>query len=68
MTRIRIALLFLGISTIFKVVTSEVINNESIDSKANDRIANLEETVLGLVSRFEKMEEKNQCISEFRKT
>merc|ERR1712126_49659 len=57
MRRIRIALIFLGISTIFKVVTNANVIGESIDNKADDRISKLEK-------RFEKFEEKNKFLEE----
>ena len=57
MTRMKVAFILLVISIILKVVTNEIINNESIDIKADEKIANLEKTVLGLVSRIQKVEE-----------
>ena len=62
MTRITIALIFLGFATIFQVATKEVINEESnkFDTKVEDQIAQLQKAVLNHSSRMQQVEEKNQ--------
>ena len=64
MRRIRIALIFLGISTILKVVTNANVISEPFGKKAEDRIAELEKTVLNFASRFEKLENENKNLKD----
>ena len=66
MTRITISFLFLAIVTIFLVASKEIISNEpnEIDTKFEDQMAQLHKSVLNLVTRVQKVEDKNQLLEE----
>ena len=66
MTRITISFLFLAIVTIFLVASKEIISNEpnEIDTKFEDQMAQLHKSVLSLVTRVQKVEDKNQLLEE----